>query len=201
MAEWPAALFLVMLILSQMRSGPKKHATHQAGPEDLSMWQRYKRLLNRMSKEEFQQYKVVDVFDLKKGENVLTKGYYKIDYVMQGAKRLPKSVLELGGGAGGMTQWFTQRREVETVDTLNYDREGHGEHKLRTVRTAGYAKNTVVYGDVHDFEKEKEYDLVVSDIGESKSNEVEQLRYSRKKRLNFERILSDHNGLIVYKEL
>ncbi len=91
--------------------------------------------------------------------------------------------------------------EGKKVTTLRFDREGHCEHKLASMRTAGWQLSKLVYGDVHEYKAPRSMTLV-SDIGEQKSDPVEQLTYSRKRRQNFERLVYETGAKnICYKEL
>ena len=98
-------------------------------------------------------------------------------------------VLELGGGAGGFTQWLIARGDCLKVDTLCMEREGHGRHLIDELKISGSSKNKVFFGDVHDFEPVGWYETFVSDIGEVHADPDKQLSYSRSKRDNFQRIL------------
>ena len=44
-------------------------------------------------------------------------------------------------GVGGMTQWLVTNNSCKQVDTLCFDREGHGQHRLLEKKTPGYQKS------------------------------------------------------------
>ena len=80
--------------------------------------------------------------------------------------------------------------------------EGHGRHRVADLNLPGASKNTLFFGDVHDFVPMDWYDTLISDIGEAHADPLEQQKYSSVKRVNFERILDGFNNpKILYKEL
>lgn len=178
LGEWPALFYYTLLITLEtgMAETRDAHSASSSTWKKNRPWVNYKKLLNAMSKTEFNNYRDIEVMRIKDKGEVISKGYYKLEYLMSSLSSVPGRVLELGGGAGGMTQFLVAHKNVKTVDVLNYDREGHGKHRLEEVRTTGYGKSHITTGDVHDFQREKDYDLILSDIGESKSDFQEKER-------------------------
>ena len=92
------------------------------GGNHLNSWLLYKKRINTLSDAGFQAFKRKGVFQLSKEEGVLTKGFYKIDYMLGNSVFKLGRVLELGGVVGGFTQWLIRRKDCLKVDTLCFDR-------------------------------------------------------------------------------
>ena len=193
---------IALLVLADVYTISTGRHSINAASVHVNTWLTYEKRINTLSEVGFQGFKRKGVFTITKEPGVLTNCFYKIDYLLGNSSKKLERVLELGGGTCGFTQWLIQRRDCLKVDTLCLDREGHGRHRVGELNLPGAAKNTLLFGDVHDFMLNDWYDTVISDIGESHADPLKQQNYSRNKRENFLRIIEGMDKpKILYKEL
>lgn len=173
--------------------------------------ERAKELISRLDKTSYKEIASKDHVIVEKEENVVGKGYYKMDWLMKQGFAPQGKVLELGGGTGGFTQRMAQEEMVKTIDVLLHVRAEHNEFLFGTRNrrgdfcTSGFEKVQTFRDDIENVAKNGyggTFNTLVCDIGESKSNVANQLEYSKKKRDAFSSIVyASRPSAVLYKEL
>ncbi len=67
-------------------------------------WLQWKRRLNDTIKEEFREYRRRRVLEVRREPMVCSRGFYKMDWLLQHGLKVQGDILKLGGRAGGFSQ-------------------------------------------------------------------------------------------------
>lgn len=99
LGEWPALIYYALLITLEtgMAETRGAHTASSSTCRKNSPWVDYKKLPNAMLKREFNNYRDIEVMRIKDKGGVISKGYYKLEYLMSSLSSVPRRVIELGG--------------------------------------------------------------------------------------------------------
>lgn len=144
----------------------------------------FKKNLNKLTKKEFNLFKVMGVSSRKKSIADVSRGGMKFDDIQRQMKSRPSGkVLSLACGRGGWEQRYAGNPAVTAVYAITYgpNKETPGHEAFSDRPFAGKEKVHVLYQDIRQFVKETRpfADWIFYDGGEQRSDYLEELRKSR----------------------